>query len=775
MRHFSIVGINTAWLSKNEHDRHRLSPGVAILESALRSCADADVRIVLGHHPIDWFDDRVSQQVRSIFGKYGVLYLHGHLHRNEATEYYGAGLPFLALQAGAAFQAREDDVWLNRVLWAELDVDRRTLRVAPRAWSGRYREWSIDGSAFPEAYRLNDAASWEVPLPIPGKPQTPPRLRQLVPGWHAIDAQFLLERRTHVSPDDMIAFFDGRAPRWNVIANGEVNERTAVESISNDIATALAAHENSVHLILGPGGEGKSTTLMQTAARLAARSDLRLLWHADEDARLSIEAVNSLPPDQRYILVSDYADLIARDVFDALRSSAAGDRKLIFLLGCRDSDWVAAGAPDLPWHRFSALRTYLMRGLTLEDASRVVTTWAKFGVRGLGRLDPTDLGDAARTLHASASSEVDLNEGAFLGAMLRTRIGEDLRNHVRDVMDRLRSRVVGSSTLMDAFAYVSVAHSKYLRFLSKAVLAETLGIAYSDVNKKVLKGLGEEAAVARSGEFVLTRHIAIAQTAVSLLQATYDLDPEELLTELVLGAQRAKTKGALIPQLAQWRFLAGHLFDGGERELALRIAMALLQEFPDDSYIRAHTAHLFREADQNDVAARLFRESGGWVLDNGRAFYNEWATVEGNLTRHAVAVWLGVLALSDQIDRRPPDIKTLRVSLAGIGLALGHLRSDYNEREFAIAQGAIADLGLMLPYDAKGVAYFRGFARAAKDFGYVSGGLDRSVQLLEDIATHASSRRETELPNWVLDPSKLTLVGMRMIVEASASRGAKER
>src|ERR1035441_6395809 len=49
-----IVGINTAWLSKDDNDREKLTPGKPLLEHALGKLSDCAIRIVLGHHPLDW-------------------------------------------------------------------------------------------------------------------------------------------------------------------------------------------------------------------------------------------------------------------------------------------------------------------------------------------------------------------------------------------------------------------------------------------------------------------------------------------------------------------------------------------------------------------------------------------------------------------------------------------------------------------------------------------------------------------------------------------------
>ena len=160
-----ILGLNTAWLSGSDADEHRLTPGKGILETGLAELKKSDTRIVLGHHPLDWFSGEELQPIRSLLGKNRAIYLHGHLHKTAGGQEFGAGYPFLSLQAGASFQAREDDLWVNRILWCALAPQEQYLEIEPWRWSRNYQEWVPDGDAFPGRYRQPGMASWRLPLP----------------------------------------------------------------------------------------------------------------------------------------------------------------------------------------------------------------------------------------------------------------------------------------------------------------------------------------------------------------------------------------------------------------------------------------------------------------------------------------------------------------------------------------------------------------------------------------------------------------------------------
>lgn len=109
-----IAGINTAWLCKDDKDERQLTPGKPLLEKALNTISPAKLRIVLGHHPIDWFIPSWQKPIKSLLGQHHVLYLHGHLHDAWAEPSYGGDQGYLAIQAGAGFQAREgEEPWRN--------------------------------------------------------------------------------------------------------------------------------------------------------------------------------------------------------------------------------------------------------------------------------------------------------------------------------------------------------------------------------------------------------------------------------------------------------------------------------------------------------------------------------------------------------------------------------------------------------------------------------------------------------------------------------------
>nr|VFJ86543.1 MAG: Calcineurin-like phosphoesterase [Candidatus Kentron sp. LFY] len=339
-----ILGLNTAWFSEDKSDERQLTPGKAIVESGLEKIANAEIKIALGHHPLDWFYREDEEPLRTLFGKHQVLYLHGHLHKTGSRFEIGAGHPFLALRSGAAFRARENDKWVNGLLWAELDAAEQRLVLEPRKWNKGNQEWALDGDAFPERYRESGTDRWILPLPSalaaalspqqtksPSSPAKPPVKRFKAPqGWEIVDRDYLASLDTNPDEAMILSYFDGRIPNWSLALCPQIPRRAVVRQLAERIVAATGDGRPTVNMLLGAGGEGKSTAFLQTIeAVLQADASWRVLHRRGETAELSRKLVDELPQDaphdagQHWLIASDDADLIAEDVYHIVSGLAA--------------------------------------------------------------------------------------------------------------------------------------------------------------------------------------------------------------------------------------------------------------------------------------------------------------------------------------------------------------------------------------------------------------------------------------------------------------------
>lgn len=774
-----VLGINTAWLSCSDYDRHKLSAGKPLLEDGLEKIRDCDFKFVLGHHPLEWFLDEELDPVRSLLGKHNVIYLYGHMHKGRAKYEEGAGYPFLALQSGACFQARENDLWINRFMWCELNLETREISVEPLQWSRDNHEWALDSLAFPEKYRRRDRWILSVPSPTsveirPSTKKTPARkLSDLPKGWVIVDSKYLKDLAKGLTAEQALSFFDGRSPIWREALAPQIPKREIVHNLVQELESARVAGGLQVTLLTGAAGEGKTTALLQTVCELVNNSkDWHVLWHDDPSTPLPAEYIARLPRGGTWLIVSDDAELIARRVFETTQFLT--ERKDIqFLLCCRDTDWKAEGADRFNWKNYNVgFVDAPLRGLSTSDAEEVVIAWSKYGKDGLKELNNLAAKDA--TLHlmeAAKSEEAGNNKGTFFGAILQVRLGAGLKEHVENLLEKLSKRSIGNNkTLSDAYSYIAAMHAEDLQFLSKEVLAEALQVKLSDLKRVILAPLGEEAAIATTGRFVFTRHRAIANVSLQILSDEFDLDPENLYVDLVQSARHAYNAGTYIDNLGDWNFLSSHFSNSGNYALGIRLAQSALEIPGNEEYLIVKLAQLYREGGQPEQSVKVFRSLISKIQRNERPFYYEWSTAEGNIGHHAISVWLSAFSLSDEVMRQLPDNHQSQISLNGMSIAFAELYEKSNLQVFIEACGAAAQLGFCLNLYPKTKDWLTINYNRAKAAGVKDVSPQVAFERLRTGIVAAWGDREDELPNWIVPGNALNFNGLARLLHVESQK-----
>lgn len=773
-----VVGVNTAWLSCSDDDRHKLSVGKVLLEDGLALIQECDIKIVLGHHPIDWFLDTEVEPVRALLGRYGALYLHGHMHKGRARYEEGGGYPFLALQSGASFQARENEVWVNRFLWCELDIASRNLNIEPVKWSNDHQNWVVDGDAFPPRYQ--QGTRWMLPLPSPATQHTvvnsAPMLdrgRLIIPdGWSQVDSAYLAGRHKELTNEQAISFFDGRAPIWREALAPQIPRRQIVGRLVSDLEAGRREGGLRVTLLTGAAGEGKTTALLQTITDLVSSgADWHILWHHDTATPLPAEFLSRLPETGTWLVVSDDAEVIVQRVFSSVQALRSMGRKNVqFLLCCRDTDWNAERAENLSWNYYATFVTHTLRGLTQVDSEKVVSAWALYGKDGLKTLD--DLGAekaAAQLFKAARSEESNRGEGSFFGAILQTRWGEGLKSHIDNLLSKLVQFPLSTGkTLLDAFAYIAAMHAENLQILSKEVLADVLGISYSELKKTVLSKLGDEAVIATTGRLVFTRHRAIANTVLEILVGKYDFDLDDLYVDLVRAARQAYvTDKYFVPDPGKWRYLSSHFFDKNNQALGIRLAHTVLDLSPGDPYLIVRLSQLYRKAGQPEKSLQLFHSIPYKATDNERPFYYEWGTTEGKVGNHTLSVWLAAFSLADGTAKSIPNNDHSKLALSGLAIAFDELYQNFNAPVFAAGCGASAQLGLIIENTPMYVNELRNLFNAAHSAGVDKCSPLEALARLQAGAAAAWEQREADLPEWITPGNALAFNGLAHLLRIS--------
>lgn len=765
-----LLAINTAWLSYSDNDRNRLVIGKGLLEVGLETLQDCDFKIVLGHHPLDWFVDSESEATQALLGRHNVLYLHGHMHEGRAGYLEGAGYPFLALQSGACFQARENDLWVNRFLWSEFNPVTRDITVEPLQWNRRNQEWVLDGTAFPERFRSGDR--WLLPFPQQNPVRNlvtdsaTPTAATIIPpaGWILIDAKALHDRAKERSSDQILSFFDGRNPTWGDALSPRIPRRESVYTLAKELEAARQAEELRVTLLTGAAGEGKTTLLMQAICELVTHNhQWQVLWRYEPEAPLPAEWIAKLPNEGTWLIASDDAEVIALRTYQTVQALRSNERRNIqFLLCCRDTDWKAVEADKLAWKQSATFVEKQLRGLTIEDAKCVVEAWSRFGEEGLKELRDLTTEEASAALVESAKSVAESDhEGTFFGAILQVRWGAELRDHIADLLDKLESRRLSSGkTLLDAFAYIAAMHAENLPLLSREVLAEVLHIELRQLKKAVLRPLGEEAAIATTGKLIFSRHRAIAKVALEILDES-SIDVENLYIDLAQAAQRIFVRGDFVPDIGKWKFdVTTHFFDKGNRPLGIRLAKGILETRPTDQYLIVKVSQLFRKLGQPESGIQNFLTIKPKITKVLRGFYHEWGLAECHTNQNGKGIWLIAFSLSDEAAIRPPENEDGKLSLTALSRYFGELYEQFNDLTFMEACGAAVQLGFRLHLDAQARGLLRKDQERVRTANVVEVTPQEALARLQAGVQMAWAHREDDLPEWIVAPSKLHFQGL---------------
>ena len=768
-----MLGLNSAWLSCDDNDRNELSPGKALLEEGLKELSETDLNFVIGHHPIDWFLDDELASIRTMLARTQSIYLHGHLHKTGGHTLHVGASEFLSIQAGASFQARENEIWVNRIVWAEADVKASVVRIKPKLWSSDHKEWVLDTTAFPRDHLTDGMDAWEVPLPkkhtrssAKKKPEELllDRKPVLPTGWRVIDKDVLESLRTPPSEEYTVSFFDGRVPSWKDALSPDIPRRTMVSTLVSRIQQWVENPLVSVIFVKGAGGEGKSTILRQTIVELLEREMVKqVLWN--ENAEDQVPVLDDIPEGLGpWVIASDDAEIIGKQLYRIIGEAARKDRTgICLLLSFRDTDWIAAECDRLLWRSHAQVAEYRLRGLTPEDAETIVSAWTKYDRRGLGRLYGQSKDEAVKALLSESQNESDSNEGAFLGAMLRTRFGDGIKDHVKNLLLSLDKCEAPGGTLSDAFAYITVPHAENLQILSKGVLARVLGCSRNRLKTLVLGPLGEEAAIVPTGQFILTRHRAIAEVATDILSKDFHLDADEIILSLMKAALELCDEGEFVPSLGSWRFLSTHFFNVDKKELGVRLAKAAHDHNRTNPFFIVQLAKLLRMSGQPEISVKIFRTA----LENvkrDRVFYFEWAISEGVVGNRCCSIWLAATSLADNTSRAWPSSEDAIKAFAGMGTTFGLLYELFDERAFIEACSATAQLGQSIKHENSSDEYFQEATDLARAAGVAGVSLSKAFERLIHGVVTAWERREVDLSEWLQDAPDFEYKYLRSLI-----------
>lgn len=693
----AIIGINTAWLCKDEKDFRNITPGKALVTKAIESVEPSDLIIVLGHHPIDWIATEHAQPIGKIFGANHVVYLHGHMHKAWSAPNYGGGSHYLSIQCGATFQAKEGGKWKNGLIWANADLENQHIDLQPYEWNTGNQEWAIASDAFPNDQKSGDF--WKYLLPRKHNLIYRQQLQdttKLPGGWEVVTEHSLKENLMELPLADAINFFNGATPTWRTALSSSIGARRFVSKVASHYKDISSTKTPIVTCITSAGCEGKSTALLQAAFQIATQNTgLKILRRSNDDRPFDANFLRSyLNNEHNWLIVldevSDEADLILSFINENIDMLSG---RVHFLLACRDSTWISRGG-QLIWSS-TKFHNERISGITLSDAEIIIKSWSAYGDEGLGTLANTPKTRRAEILKKYADQEVEKgSSGALFGALLIVRHGDDLYDHAKTLVSKLDTIEIDSGkTLKDAIIYIAIMHAIDQEYLTKDVLQQALLCDTGKFFTQVIRPLGQEAAATQTSQHILTRHKYIAKEILSVLTNEYGVDIQNSYIELVKSACQLAATGVTVKYLDAWRFkLSNHFMSNGDTEFAIKISQEILALNPHDTYMITHLAKLLRADSRSKDAVDLFRNSTEVPAQKIRSFYLGWAVAENHNENPIEAGALSLYLLSDDCEYAPFEISELVYLLNGASDIFKKLETRYLDPEYSDAFHSICTL-----------------------------------------------------------------------------------
>lgn len=559
----------------------------------------------------------------------------------------------------------------------------------------------------------------------------------LPPGWEIVDRDALAEIRANPpSLDVMVQFFDGILPTWRLALAPGVQPRAVAERLANRLRVVQAGGAKpEVVLLAAAGGEGKSTAVLHAAAALV--EDTKQAWtclhRQAANAELPENTFSKLPalPGHAWVVVIDDADNIGPAILSAVKEIAART-DVHLLLAARDTEWQLKHLVPGMWQPMANFHTELLAGLDREDAGRIVAGWVAWGDEAMGKLRGQSEDKAITALLGHARDFATRKEdGELLGALLVTRQGEDMRAHVRTLVEGLgRNRVIKACSLRDIYAMVAAMHAENQLYLSRSVLAFALGCDIDELEREALLPLRRETMLDSGDIYVLTRHRRIAEAACAVMRED-DYNVDRWYSILAGAARRDFIKNyTRDPNISDWTFgLAEYFLAKGNRwwSLAGNVAKAIREADTNDAQALTGFASVLRRTGRAAEAMAVLRATGERFRARRDVLY-EWSTVAGTVGDHGLATWLCGRTLADGGPLSPKDGK---VGLAGLGVAFRELFAGSQEKSFAAAQAACGQLGLRLEEsDATSRRYFERYAADGRRNGIANLSTEQAVDAI---------------------------------------------
>ena len=203
----AILGLNSAWMSAccrntlgKAQDQGNLLIGERQLMEALQGTEQADLRIALLHHPVDWLHETDRFRVTKQLSTKCDFVLHGHWHQPEVIHTHTTSGQAVYIPAGAIYVERSYPNGYNIV---QFDIEARKVTVHLRRYSDERGEWIKDIESTGENrdgvfefLLFKEELTVEPPPPLPDSKRV--LLVEDMPEWKVLIGSVLVRPQYHL-------------------------------------------------------------------------------------------------------------------------------------------------------------------------------------------------------------------------------------------------------------------------------------------------------------------------------------------------------------------------------------------------------------------------------------------------------------------------------------------------------------------------------------------------------------------------------------------------
>ncbi len=185
-KNISIRGLNSALgCGRKEIEKGYLIIGEPQIRESAKGLAEADIKIAVLHHPLDWLEEydfiRIERPMRSSCD----FILCGHTHRPRVESSHSTQGNAIIIPAGASYRKRIENSphYTSSYNFVHLDFDKGTVSVFLRRWDDVRGEWVEDISSSPDGQFNCELAK------IKSNNESAPPVSPAAPSVHVIPRQ----------------------------------------------------------------------------------------------------------------------------------------------------------------------------------------------------------------------------------------------------------------------------------------------------------------------------------------------------------------------------------------------------------------------------------------------------------------------------------------------------------------------------------------------------------------------------------------------------------